>query len=302
MSYVGRFAPSPSGPLHFGSLVCALASFLHAKQHKGKWLLRIEDIDTPRVDAKMNAVIINSLKAHGFMWDDELIYQSQRHQIYNRYLQTLKQQNYIYSCACSRKQIRARSGSYDGFCRDQNLPLSLLDNQYALRFKHVTNHCNFVDGFWGTQDIRHPIGTEDPVLKRADGIYAYHLAVVADDIEQGVTHIVRGVDILDTTPVHLSLYQALNSQAPAYMHIPVVVQAQGEKLSKQHHSPAIDDKSALSNLQLALVYLGIAIEKQPNFADIDELLSWTTTNWSINQIQKQTELLISTKNGVYSLP
>lgn len=294
--YVGRFAPSPTGPLHFGSLVCALASFLHAKQHRGKWLVRIEDIDTPRIDVNMNESILDTLRTHGLIWDDEVVYQSRRHAHYEAYLGSLEKADLLYACTCSRQQVRARSGSYDGHCRD----LKLSFKNVAIRFKHNTNNSKFTDLFWGERYITHSIAREDPVLKRADGIYAYHLAAVVDDIEQQVSHIVRGNDLLETSPVHLSLFQAFQATAPHYLHIPIVVQKPNEKLSKQHGSPAVDNNYPIDNLKLALQYLGLSSEKQPIFLNIEQLLDWAVTNWSFKLLPKQSELLISVANDVYS--
>lgn len=294
--YVGRFAPSPSGPLHFGSLVCALASFLHAKQHSGKWLVRIEDVDTPRVDASMSRPILSSLRTHGLVWDGDVVYQSNRNSHYEACLAALTKAELLYGCACSRKQIRARSDTYDGYCRELALPFK----NVAIRFKHNTDNSKFTDLFWGQRHITQNIAREDPVLKRADGIYAYHLAVVADDIEQKVTHIVRGNDLLDTTPVHLSLFRALKAPPPKYLHIPVVVQKPNQKLSKQHCSPAIDNNCPMDNVKLALQYLGISQKKLPFSPNIERLLDWALANWSFKLLPKQSELLISVTNDVYS--
>ena len=294
--YVGRFAPSPTGPLHFGSLVCALASFLHAKQNNGKWLVRIEDVDTPRIEASMAASIITSLQSHGLLWDDEIRYQSEHTDTYDRYLAKLAADKLLYGCACSRQQIKSRCNAYDGHCRDLDLPL----NEHAIRFKHNTDNSRFADLFWGKRYVKNSIAREDPVVKRADGIYAYHLAVVADDIEQNVTHIVRGNDLLETTPIHLSLFKALNASSPEYLHIPVVAHNPNKKLSKQNRSPAIDNSRPIENLNLALQYLGIKQEKLPNKLNIQELLDWAMTNWSLKLLPKQSELLISITNDVYS--
>jgi glutamyl-Q tRNA(Asp) synthetase len=294
--YVGRFAPSPTGPLHFGSLVCALASFLHAKQNNGKWLVRIEDVDPPRVDTAMTASIITSLSSHGLLWDNEISYQSQHSVTYEAYLAKLAANKLLYGCACSRQQIKSRGNAYDGHCRNLDLPL----NQRAIRFRHNANHSKFNDLFLGEQHIKDYIAREDPVVKRADGIYAYHLAVVVDDIEQNVSHIVRGNDLLETTPVHLSLYEALNAPPPVYIHIPVVAQHPNEKLSKQHRSPAIDDSKPIDNVRLALQYLGVKQEKLPICPNITELLDWAIANWSLKLLPKQSELLISVTNDVYS--
>jgi len=296
--YIGRFAPSPSGPLHFGSLVCALASFLHAKQNQGKWLVRIEDVDTPRIVPDMAESILSTLETHGLKWDDEVIYQSQRYSHYEAYLAILEDKGLLYGCACSRRQIRLRSNAYDGFCRELALPLKNL----AIRFKHNTDNSKFDDLFWGQRHIEHSIAKEDPVLKRADGVYAYHLAVVADDIEQKVSHIVRGSDLLETSPVHLSLFQALQTQAPKYLHIPIVVQKPNQKLSKQNFSPAINNNDAIENVKLALQYLGVSPKKIPKVSNIAQILDWAVANWSLKLLPKQSELLISITNGVYSAP
>lgn len=317
--YVGRFAPSPSGPLHFGSLVCALASYLHAKQNQGLWLVRIEDIDTPRIDDKYSKIILESLNAHQLVSDNEPVYQSQRHRLYESQLHFLEKQHRVYACECSRKTIRARSGHYDGFCRERGLSF----HKRAIRFKQDqkvshSDHALFEDLHWGLQRITHPIHKEDPVIKRADGIYAYHLAVVCDDIDQKVSHIVRGFDLVDTTPIHQSIYDAFNETPPRYLHIPVVVQAKHEKLSKQHHSPAIDNDKALDNLKLALQYLGCSPYFQNSMSNrkkfdklanqmlaikqIGQLLDWAVENWHLNLLPKQSELMIDVNNNTYSLP
>lgn len=313
-NYVGRFAPSPSGPLHFGSLVCALASYLHAKQNNGRWLVRIEDIDTPRVDPLFTDVILNSLAAHQLNWDDTPVLQSNCISRYQHNLNVLSKHHRIYACECSRRQIRARGQIYDGLCRDRGLPF----DKHALRFKLIEPNPSVHDLLWQQQDVEHPIYREDPVLKRADGIFAYHLAVVSDDIAQGVTHIVRGYDLFDTTPIHMSLYHALSANIPTYLHIPVVAQAPKQKLSKQHHSPNIDDTKALNNLKMALEYLGITSNTNLNMSDakinaklhaemskidtISELLGWAIEYWQIKLLSKQYELPITVADDTYKIP
>lgn len=306
--YVGRFAPSPTGPLHFGSLVCALASYLHAKQHQGKWLVRIEDVDTTRANSNMVSIILESLKAHGLVWDEPVSFQSQRFKLYERYLKVLKQQNKLYGCICTRKEIKQRGKVYDSHCLNKQLAL----NGNAIRFKH-TQSCihpkqrnTIQDLFWGKQLLSHPMCNEDPVLKRADGIYAYHIAVVVDDIEQGVNHIIRGVDLLDTTPVHLALYRELKHTIPRYMHIPLIAHEHGQKLSKQNLALAIDNSRAYQNLTLALQCLGIDENAIPSGTNtntsenIENLLQWAVEHWSYKMMPNQREVLISTTNGVYS--
>lgn len=297
-SYIGRFAPSPSGPLHFGSLLCALVSFLHARQHSGQWLVRIEDIDTPRIDSSMSKVILDSLNAHGLASDKPVVKQSDRLDYYQTVLNTLSEQHHTYACACSRKQIKARGQFYDQHCR--HLQLDPLDR--AIRFKHLETNNRFDDFILGPQKVEYGIANEDFVLKRADGIFAYHLVVVADDIEQQVTHILRGRDLLSMTPVHLSLFKAMQAKAPEYGHMPIIVQAPHQKLSKQHYSPAIDNALALENIKLALCYLGIPKHEQANLTNVDSMLGWAIENWRLEMMPKHTEMLISITNGVYSIP
>ncbi|WP_395340182.1 tRNA glutamyl-Q(34) synthetase GluQRS [Ningiella sp. W23] len=296
--YVGRFAPSPSGPLHFGSLICALASYLHARQHNGRWLLRIEDVDTPRIDKAMSPIIVNSLKQHNLDFDGELMYQSERFEHYQSSLNYLAKQEQIYACKCSRREIRERAPFYDGHCRDANLPFE----NYALRWKNEAKRKRFHDMHFFEQIVSDRMAQEDPVLKRADGIYAYHLAVVTDDIEQGVTHIVRGADLLDTTPLHLSLFCALASEEavqPTYLHIPVASDKPGQKLSKQHHAPPIQDEHALTNLKAALQFLGCSRAKFNHIGSTEKLIEWAISHYDFSDLPKRTEILVSDANGVY---
>lgn len=322
--YVGRFAPSPSGPLHFGSLVCALASYLHAKQAQGKWLVRIEDIDVQRTSNEMIRAIAASLKAHGMQWDasddqgkfmlvsdnsqlartiDEdirqdfpgLSYQSQRYGLYEAKLAQLQASNSVYACKCSRKEISARAPYYDRHCRGLNLPFK----QFAIRWKNDLARESFDDLHVGTQYVNERMAKEDPVLKRADGMYAYHLAVVADDIEQGVTHIVRGSDLIETSPIQISLFEALGAQAPVYFHIPVASHEPGQKLSKQNLAPAIDNTRALDNLKSSLAFLGMQQKDYAHITQIDALLEWAIAHWQPQLLSSQTEILVLRTNGVY---
>lgn len=295
--YVGRFAPSPTGPLHFGSLVCALASFLHAKQAQGKWLVRIEDIDTPRVDTSMTPKILDTLAAHGLYWDDTPIRQSERSEFYERYLQKLANINTLYGCRCTRKQIKARAAFYDRYCADLHLPFE----GSAIRWMNNKRASTFTDNHYGPLNVNHHITIEDPVLKRADGIYAYHLAVLTDDIEQGVNHIVRGADLIDMTPLHLSLYEALEQRAPAYLHVPIAVDESGQKLSKQQRAQALDNACAVKNLKSALVFLGVTQNALPSITSVSQLIDWSIQNWQVAHMSTAREILVSQKNGVYSI-
>ena len=256
--YVGRFAPSPTGPLHFGSLVAAVASYLDARANRGKWLVRIEDVDTTRCKPHFADEMLATLKAFGLNWDGDVIVQSQRTARYQTALNTLNGRKLTYACACSRKEISdsALTGIegpvYPGTCREKNLPA--MNN--AIRVRTAPGKIQFTDRVQGecTQCLDRDIG--DFVLKRRDGLFAYHLAVVIDDADQGVTHIVRGADLLDSTARQIHLQQLLTLPTPSYLHFPVVTNEAGQKLSKQTLAPAISSQEASASLRDALVHLG----------------------------------------------
>lgn len=262
--YIGRFAPSPSGPLHFGSLVCALASYIDAKRHGGQWLVRIEDIDPPREQPGASEQILQCLKTHGLHWDGEVRHQSERSEAYRAALEWLQQEDLLYRCACTRKRLAPLRGLYDGYCRempaDSSQPAALrlkvngLPPKYAATHTHIT----FTDRIKGqvAEDLTQ---SGDFVIHRKDGYFAYQLAVVIDDIDQGVTHIVRGDDLLDTTAKQIYLYHLLGKTAPTFSHIPVVVDSHGNKLSKQNHAPALDHRLPTQNLITALRHLHLPV-------------------------------------------
>lgn len=273
MQYIGRFAPSPTGPLHFGSLVAALASFLDAKAHNGKWLLRIEDVDIPRCQPDSPKLICEALKTHGMQWDGDVLYQSTRDSIYQSYIDKLLETQQAYYCQCTRKQIRALGGVYQGTCRNKGLTSG------AIRFCNDNPVARFTDRLLGETEITDPHALEDTVLKRRDELYAYNLAVVVDDHEQGVTHIVRGEDLLDTTSAHLSLYKTFDFPAPNYAHVPLAKDANGNKLSKQNHAPAVNLENAEQNLLAACEFLGLSTKSLSNKSHIDEILSIAIIEW-----------------------
>jgi len=246
--YIGRFAPSPTGPLHIGSLVAAMASFLDAKAHHGQWLVRIEDVDGDRNVAGADEHILASLQRCGMRWDGEVTWQSRRTPLYEQALRQLGE--LVYPCGCSRKEIadsqlslsgrQAQALIYPGTCRHG---LATGKTARALRLKVPQSpHCvlSFDDRWAGhvSQDLTDEVG--DFVIKRADGFWAYQLAVVVDDGAQGITDIVRGADLLDSTPRQLYLQQVLGLPQPSYLHVPVVVNEVGEKLSKQTGAQAFD--------------------------------------------------------------
>ena len=234
-SYRGRFAPSPSGPLHDGSLLAAMASYLDARAHGGQWLLRIEDIDTPRVVTAADTLIMQQLEALGMHWDAPPVWQSQRLPLYQAAFDRLKAQGHIYGCACTRRMLAA--GPYPGTCR-QGLGAGQQARAWRLRVPEGREH--FIDRWQGpqSQDVAHEVG--DFILRRADGLWAYQFVVVVDDGLQGITDIVRGGDLLDSTARQRVLAALLGYPPPRVMHVPLLCDREGRKLSKQNHAPALD--------------------------------------------------------------
>ncbi len=252
--YIGRFAPSPSGPLHDGSLVAAMASFLDARTHQGAWLLRMEDIDTPRVVPGADRVIMRQLQSLGMQWDGEPVWQSLRLHDYQAAFDALRRQGLVYGCCCSRQAL-AGMPVYPGTCRHGLLPGQ---TARSWRVRVPEGVVRFVDRWQGPQeqDLQKEVG--DFVIKRADGLWAYQLAVVVDDARQGITDVVRGVDLLDSTARQLQLAAYLGYGAPRHMHTPLILDEQGRKLSKQNHAPALDLADPLATLNRAWRALGQA--------------------------------------------
>ena len=264
-SYIGRFAPSPSGPLHKGSLVAALASYLDAKAHDGKWLVRIEDVDEARTVPGAAEAILRCLATFGMQWDGEVVWQSRRKALYEAAFARLG--SHAYACGCTRREIAdsrvgiASDGAavYPGTCRP-GLASGKSARAWRLRVpEHASAHVRFEDRRMGTvtQNLASEVG--DFVLKRADGFWAYQLAVVVDDAEQGVTDVVRGADLLDSTPRQIYLQHLLGVPTPRYLHVPVVSNAQGEKLSKQTGAQALDLEQPLAELIAAGRFLELPV-------------------------------------------
>ncbi len=287
-TYIGRFAPSPSGPLHFGSLIAALGSFLDARAHQGKWLVRIEDIDPPREMPGADKLILDCLEQHGLNWDDQVLYQSQRFAAYDAVLSKLAKQQQSYPCGCTRAMIKAAGGVYPGTCRRH--PSG--EAPFAIRFFNQHPVLAFHDRFSGIITPDPHFAAEDFIIHRKDGLYAYQLAVVSDDIYQGITHIVRGADLLDTSVLQLALYQALDQPAPSYLHLPVAATQTGMKLSKQNHAPALDNSRAKQNILAAMRFLGLTPPSDLSHAEIQEILAWGVKNWSIHSLPKSQEVII----------
>ncbi|NYT45726.1 tRNA glutamyl-Q(34) synthetase GluQRS [Alcaligenaceae bacterium] len=250
--YRGRFAPSPSGPLHNGSLLAAMASFLDARVHQGQWLLRIEDIDTPRVVPGADRVIMNQLTKLGMHWDEQVVWQSQRLTLYQAAFVSLADRDLVYGCACTRQELPA-DGPYPGTC-SAGLPQER--RARAWRFRVPTGIEAFHDRWQGPQQQDVAAQTGDFIIKRADGLWAYQMVVVVDDGEQGITHIVRGHDLLDSTARQRMLARQLGIAYPEVMHVPLLRDSAGRKLSKQNHAAAMDLDHPLLTLGRAWQALG----------------------------------------------
>ncbi|MDL0432470.1 tRNA glutamyl-Q(34) synthetase GluQRS [Marinobacter sp. TBZ242] len=280
--YRGRFAPSPTGPLHFGSLVTAVASFLEARSRDGTWLVRIENLDPLRESPEATQQILASLDAHGLHSDEPVRFQSEHHARYRKLIDQLLDKGLAYRCACSRRQLREHNGRHPEHCREGHAQAN--GRPFAVRFKLYDELSEWRDQLLGPQTQTVHAELDDPVILRKEGFFAYQLAVVADDIDQGITHVVRGSDLLDMTAQQQQIYRALAAQPPHWMHIPVILNAEGQKLSKQNHAPALDDRIAQDNLRKALAALGQDPGLLSGASDIDTLLSRAAANWAPERI------------------
>jgi glutamyl-Q tRNA(Asp) synthetase len=290
--YRGRFAPSPTGPLHLGSLLAALASWLQARSQGGAWLLRIEDLDRPRVRQTHADSILRSLEFFGLQWDGPVLYQSTRDEAYAAALETLRAQDLLYACTCTRRELaECRPGIdgpvYPGTCR--NAPL-LRPQKHAVRLKVDARPRAFTDRIQGEcrQVLAQAVG--DFILRRADGLYAYQLAVVVDDAEQGITEVVRGADLLNSTLRQLYLQQLLGCPSPAYAHVPVLVDAAGRKLSKQNHADPVAAQRPQSALLLCLQLLGQQPPPELAAGERDALLGWASAHWRLDRVPRAQRL------------
>ncbi|NAW59120.1 MULTISPECIES: tRNA glutamyl-Q(34) synthetase GluQRS [unclassified Vibrio] len=287
MQYVGRFAPSPSGPLHFGSLVAALGSYFQAKAQQGRWLVRIEDLDPPREMPGAASLILSALEAYGLHWDGEVVYQSQRHHLYQNQIDQWLQSGQAYYCQCTRKQIKAAGGYYPGTCRE----LGLRDSgPYAVRLHVAHSVTEFHDQKHGRIAIPLALADEDFIIKRRDGLFAYNLAVVLDDIDQGVTEVVRGADLIEPTGRQICLYKTLNQPPVRYLHLPLAMDDNGNKLSKQNHATAIDVMNPKPTLLNAMQFLGFRLTDHINACSIEEIIAWGVDNWHISQLPDSIEI------------
>lgn len=280
--YIGRFAPSPSGLLHFGSLVAAVASFLDARAHRGRWLLRMEDLDPAREPPQAAAHILRTLEAFSLHWDGEVLYQSTRLTAYREALAQLHSQGLIYACDCTRQQIQAMGGIYDNRCRQRQTAVQ----HGALRVQIPDRTIVFDDLIQGTQAQELMRECGDFVLLRKDGLFAYQLAVVVDDAWQNITHVVRGADLLPSTARQICLQHYLAYPTPRYAHIPVAVNAAQQKLSKQHFATPIDHSKPSPLLMQALQFLGQAAPASLAQAHPEALLQWASEHWDIQAVPK----------------
>jgi glutamyl-Q tRNA(Asp) synthetase len=304
LAYVGRFAPSPTGPLHFGSLVAATASYLDAKASGGDWLVRIEDLDRERTQPGAADKILRDLDAFGFQWTGPVMYQSTRDEAYRAAFDQLQQTGLVYPCACSRKEIADAAGlvsrpnsaynladtsgpRYPGTCRN-GVDLARVPTSFRLRVSDQPIHFN--DRVQGPCSLTLDQAAGDFVIKRpgsksnpADA-FAYQLAVVVDDAQQNITHVVRGADLLDSTPRQIYIQQLLNLSHPSYAHVPAAIDAQGNKLSKQTRATALDSRNASTQLQQALEFLGQHPPPELQRASLDNLWQWAISNWSMATI------------------
>lgn len=278
--YIGRFAPSPTGPLHFGSLLAALASYLDAKSNQGLWLLRIEDLDPPRQDPTANSHFIEVLDAFGLYWDDEIRFQSHRSEAYQAALKHLIESGVAFPCSCSRKQLAGHP--HQGRCQPDP------DKALAWRFLANPDGVSFEDQLQGFYHPSKPHERDDFVIRRRDALWSYQLAVVVDDQDQGVTHVVRGIDLIDSTPRQIQLQQALGYRTPNYAHLPIAVENNGQKLSKQNLALPLDVRSPEQTLYIALQWLRQNPPKTLAKESIDEILQWAVAHWDPSPLKGQT--------------
>lgn len=296
--YCGRFAPSPTGPLHLGSLLTAVGSYLQARAQGGRWLVRMEDLDPPRELPGASAQILTALEAHGMEWDGPVLYQSQRLDAYQQALERLIGSEQCYPCICSRREVEDHqqrhqlpAGVYPGLCRHR--PMTRGDISAKIRVRIAEQHLiHFDDPIQGYQQSQLARSSGDFVIRRADGLFAYQLAVVIDDSYQGVTEVVRGSDLLDSTPNQIYLQQLLGLPSPAYMHLPVLIHSTGEKLSKQTFAQPLDTATAQQSLQRVFQFLGLPTDRSMHGATCHELLQWAVARWDHNQIPHKKSLVL----------
>lgn len=283
--YRGRFAPSPTGPLHFGSLVAAVGSYLTASTQNGEWYLRIEDLDPPREIPGAADEILRCLDAFGFSWHGKVVYQSQRHAAYHAALEQLQKSHLTFPCTCTRKTLSG-SSIYPGDCRHRQ---EVIEQPHTIRLRVTDKKIQFNDRLQGLQrqNIAKEVG--DFIIQRAGGLFAYQLAVVVDDAEQGITEVIRGSDLLTVTGRQIYLQQQLQLTTPSYGHLPVVVNPAGDKLSKQTFAQPLNSNQPAPQLWYALQFLGQAPPAALKEDSLSEIWLWAKTNWYWRAIPSQAE-------------
>ena len=285
--YTGRFAPSPTGDLHLGSLYTAAASYLDARANDGAWLVRLEDLDAPRVVTGSAAAILRTLDEFGFEWDGEVVRQSERTDRYEAALESLRVRGLTFECSCSRSQL-ADEERYPGHCRAAPRVPGV---PTATRLRVAPGHIQFTDGIQGTfrQDVAAAVG--DFVLRRRDRLFAYQLAVVVDDAAQGVTHVVRGADLLDNTPRQIYLQRLLGLFSPGYSHVPLLIEADGSKLAKSSRSVRVDAEAAVTQLVQVFALLELAPPTELHDSSVGEAWEWALGRWT--QVRSRPRLTCS---------
>ena len=278
--YIGRFAPSPSGELHFGSLIAALGSYLQARARQGRWLVRIEDIDPPREVPGAADTILRQLEHYGLHWDGDVLWQSQRHHAYREALAWLHEQGLSYYCTCTRARIQSIGAIYDGHCRE----LHHGPDNAAVRIRQQHPVTQFTDLLRGIIHADEKLAREDFIIHRRDGLFAYNLAVVVDDHFQGVSEIVRGADLIEPTVRQISLYQLFGWKVPDYIHLPLALNPQGAKLSKQNHAPALPKGDPRPVLIAALHFLGQQAEAHWQDFSVEQILQSAVKNWRLTAV------------------
>ena len=279
----GRFAPSPTGPLHLGSLYTALASFLDARSQGHDWLIRIDDLDQPRIDPSAEADILRTLENHQLHWDGQIRRQSTRGRIYRDALGDLRTRGILFHCTCSRGSLR-RSSVYPGTCRNRTRPVK----DSAIRVSVGCAVPRFVDLIQGEQKTPLALSIGDFIVKRRDGIIAYQLATAMDDSEPEIARVVRGRDLFDNTPRQLFLMALLGRPQPQYAHLPLLLNTVGNKLSKQTGTRAVDAANARINIRRCLELFGL---RNPPDANVPELLAWAVAKWSLAKVPRDDRVI-----------
>lgn len=281
-NYIGRFAPSPTGPVHYGSLIAAVGSYLQAKKNNGEWIIRMEDVDITRKVEGADVEILNTLEAFGFTWHGEIIYQSNQTKYYQQAVEQLVSQSMVFPCLCSRKQLAETSNDiYPGTCRHRRLPEK---DDHALRVLSKNIIIEFNDIVMGkqSQNIEQQCG--DFIIKRRDGLFAYQLAVVVDDAQQNITEVVRGADLLDSTARQIYLQQLLNYPTPGYCHLPLAVDSTGNKISKSEGAIKINIKHKEALLVSVLEFLGQQPPADLIKSNISDIWTWAISHWQIKSV------------------